>query len=97
MSVRLDMSGMDDFRKRMQDLSGTHRYQLSEILPDSFIEAHTKFPTLQALADAGGVKEPSDVNGEAFSQFVADNSEFSSYTEMLQAGYAEFAKGKLEL
>jgi hypothetical protein len=77
----------------MQKLSGTHEYALSEILPDKFVKTHTKYPTLQELA--GGVNEPSDVSSEAFSQFIADNSDFSSYTEMLQTGYAEFAKRKL--
>jgi hypothetical protein len=64
-------------------------------LPDKFVKAHTKYSTLQELVDAGGVNEPSDVNSEAFSEFIADNSDFSSYAEMLQAGYAEFVKRKL--
>ncbi len=93
--VKLDMSGMDRFKKKTEELSGTHNYSLSELLPDKFIEEHTKYSTLQALADAGGITEPADINSEAFSQFVADNSKFSSYTEMLQAGYAEFVKTKV--
>ena len=95
MPVKLDMSGMDRFKKKTEELAGTHNYSLSELLPDKFIEEHTKYSTLQALADAGGINEPADINSEAFSEFVADNSKFSSYTEMLQAGYAEFVKRKL--
>lgn len=97
MPVKLDMSGFDNFKKKLQELSGTHNYQLSELLPDEFVVKHTKYPTLQALCDAGGVNEASDIKSDSFSQFVADHSEFSSYTEMLQAGYAELAKRKLEL
>ena len=52
MPVKLDMSGLEKFKKKVQELSGTHRIPLSELLPDNF-------------------------------------------TAMLQAGYAEYAKRKL--
>jgi len=95
MPVKLDVSGLEKFKKKVQELSGTHRIPLPELLPDNFIAQHSEFPTLQALIDAGGVNEPSDINSEAFSDFVAKHSQFSSYTAMLQAGYAEYAKRKL--
>ena len=97
MPVKLDMSGLEKFKKKVQELSGTHQIPLSELLPDEFISQNTTSPTLQALVDAVNVNEPSDINSEAFSKFVADNSRFASYTEMLQAGYAEYAKRKLAL
>ena len=97
MPVKLDISGLEKFRKKVRELSGTHNYKLSELLPDEFVAKHTGYPTLQALCDAGGVNEPSDINSDAFSRFVAEHSQFSSYTEMLQAGYAEFARRKLKL
>ena len=97
MPVKLDISGLEKLKEKMQGLSGTHSIPLSELLPDEFMTRNTEFPNLQVMADAGGVNEPSDITSEAFSQFVSAHSRFSSYTEMLRAGYGEYAKRKLEL
>ena len=94
-SVKVDTSGMDRMRRNMQKLSGTHSVPLSELMPDTFMSSYTQFPTLKAMLEAGGIEDQEEIKGEAFSQFVAQNSQFGSWTEMLKKGYAEYAKRTL--
>ena len=96
MTVKLDMSGMDAFTKKLQDVAATQSVPLPELMPDEFMAKYTNYPNLQAMVDAGGVNAPEDFQSEAFSKFVSENSQFSGTEEMMQTAQAEYYKRKLD-
>jgi hypothetical protein len=86
---------MDRFKRNLSKLSGKHSVRFTELMPDSFMKKYTQFPNLQAMLDAGGIEEPAEINDEDFSQFVAEHSQFDGWREMLNKGFAEYAKRTL--
>ncbi len=94
-TVKVNTSGMDRFKRNMKKLSGEHSVRLTELMPDNFMSKYTQFPTLQSMLDAAGIEDPADIKAELFSQFVAHHSQFAGWSEMLKKGYAEYAKRTL--
>jgi hypothetical protein len=93
--VKLDMGGFDEFRKKLKKLEGKRDVPLSELMPDTFIRRNTKFQTLQAFLDAGGIEGQKDIGSQAFSKFIGTNSKFRNWDEMSQAAGTEWAKRQL--
>jgi hypothetical protein len=94
-SVKIDTSGMDRIRRNMQKLSGEHSVSFTELFPDTFMSSYTGFSNLKAMFDAGGIEDPEEIKSDAFSQFVAENSQFSSWDEMFRTAGVEYAKRTL--
>jgi hypothetical protein len=94
-TVKVNKSGIDRIKRNLQKLSGEHSVPMVELMTDTFMSRYTEFPNLQAMIDAGGIEDPVDINSEAFSQFVADHSQFAGWNEMLKKGFAEYAKRTL--
>jgi len=74
---------------------------LTELMPPKFIQRHTRFNDLQAMVDAApGAEEATTteesaafIQGEGWSRFVAENSDFDSWQDMIrQAGAERFKR-----
>lgn len=94
-TVKVDRSGMDRFKRNMKKLSGEHSVPLTELMPDTFMRTYTQFSTLQAMLEAGRIQDPTEIKSEAFSQFVSEHSQFAGWDEMFRKGYVEYAKRTL--
>lgn len=97
MTVKLDTSGADDFLRKLEKLKATERVSLHEMVSPAFVRKHSrsKFDSFQALIDASGIEEAEQVNGEAFSQFIARETDFADWNEMRQTAESEYLRGQL--
>jgi hypothetical protein len=98
----MEISGFDDLERNLQRLQwkaealdGTHDVPLPELMPDAFVRHHSRFDSLQALADASGIEEAEEIGGEKWNAFIAENTSFPDWTEMLKAATAERTARKL--
>lgn len=97
MSVKLDLSGWDDFKKKHEQSMKTPP-TLTELFPDKFISEHTDFQSLQQMLDASGLDNVDDFLGsEAWSQFVTSHSRFTGWQQMFETASAEWYKRQVGL
>lgn len=88
---------MGELTKKAHELEKGENVRLVDLLSDDFIRRHSKFQSFQAMADAGGIKNPEEINSEQFSQFVSAQTKFGGYQEMVQQATSEYIKSKLGL
>jgi hypothetical protein len=93
------MASLDDFQRKLRDLrrqaqpsGGAYVLPLTEVLPDHFIRQYTEFQSLQEMLDASGLDDPPDLDSDAWSQFVATRTYFSSWETMLKQAMAEWTR-----
>jgi hypothetical protein len=85
----------DDLKAKAEQASG--EVPITELMPDAFIQAHTHFQTLQEMADAGGIEDVSELGREAWSTFVASNSDTEGWDALLELAATEYMRRKLSL
>lgn len=107
--LRIEMKGFEaldrrlkELSKRVQELDGVNRVPLTELFPPTFIQQHSRFSSLESLIEASGFKIESqkdfeNIPDDVWDRFIATNTTFSSWHEMLQAATAEWVKSKLGL
>jgi len=101
MNVKFEWHG-DEVLRRIENATG--QVSLPDLFPASFMQAHTKFGTLDAMVtasqlvkdDATSEEPAAALQGEVWSQFVASNSTFSSWGEMMSAAATERLKKAFE-
>lgn len=54
----------------------------TQLFNDDFMRANTKFQTMDEMLERAGIEDVNDLHSERFSQFVADNTRFSSWEQM---------------
>jgi len=101
-----EMKGLDKVQKEIEKLQkkvkkvgGKQNVKLTELLPDSFIKKQSNYNSLQSMIDSSPkeINSEKDLDSEEWNKFIKENSKFSSWEEMLHAGYAEWVKKKLDL
>ncbi|MGI8838295.1 MAG: hypothetical protein ACR2H4_16900 [Pyrinomonadaceae bacterium] len=97
MSIEVDFSGLEKLQRKLRELEGDHNVPLPELMPDSFIRQHTNFQSLQAMLDAGGVKEDEDIDSDEFSEFIADRTRFKGWRDFCEFASSEWVGRQLEL
>ncbi len=103
--MEFKIDGMDDFqrnieelKRRAQELTTPRSVSLNEFLPPEFMKAHTKFDSIDAMFKASGTTmDPRDLFNEDkiaddWNAFVAANSNFKDWVDMLSHGNAERVK-----
>lgn len=107
----MKIKGSDELRRKFQDLSqkakdsaaAPERVKLDQLLPTEFMQRHTKFGSIDAMFKASGMQmNPLDVFSEEkiapdWDAFVAENSSFSNWRDMLAHAVTERTKRKLGL
>ncbi len=85
--------------RRMADnaraLEGTQSVPMEELMPAPFVQRHSKFASFQEMTDAGGVKDQNDFEGEVWNDFVAENTTFASWEDMVQQAGGEWVSRKI--
>jgi hypothetical protein len=93
--VKVDTSGLEKFRKKVEAISGEQSLPLNELMPDSFMRKYTKFETLQSMVDAAEINSPEEFQSDRWNQFVAEHTQFANWQEMNQVAAVEWYKRKL--
>jgi hypothetical protein len=100
----MEIRGLDQLQRRLRELErnaraleGSNQVPISELLPDSFVSRHSRFPTASAMLTAGGAEDESDLASDAWDEFIRQETTFSGWEEMCQTAAAEWTQRKLGL
>jgi len=66
-------------------------------MPESFMAAYTEFKTLQEMVNAGGIDSPDDLKTDEWNTFVAEHTQFDSWSSMLKKAGTLRLKRKLNI
>jgi len=102
MDFKVDLSGLDELKRRLRKLDGSHDVPLNELLNPEFMLKYTHFSSFQDMLDHSGysVKTPEDIKvipDAPWDAFISANSTFATWHEMQKAAAAEWAKKQLGL
>jgi len=102
MDFKFDLSGLDELQRRVKRLDGSHDVPMVEPLTAEFMVQHTCFSSFQDMLDRSGyvVKTSEDfkaIPDAPWDAFIAANSTFPDWHEMLEAATAAWAKRQLSL
>jgi hypothetical protein len=101
MDFKVDLSGLDELQRRLTKLGDPHDVPMIELLNPGFMTKHTHFRSFEDMLGHSGcsVKMPEDfkIPDAPWDAFIAANSTFTSWHEMLEAAAAEWGKGQLGL
>lgn len=86
---------LEKLKERALQLHGKHQVPLVELMPESFIQRHSNFKTLQEMFDASGFQQADDFSSDVGNAFIAQNTSFSSWSEMIDAASREWIKRQL--
>ena len=84
------------FQRGVERIRGEQSVSAEDLFPDDFIRGHTNFHTLQAFFGAGSVKDDEDTKTEAFNKFVANNTQFDNWIEMLTIAQANWIRRQMK-
>lgn len=93
--VTVKTTKLKELQKKSRDLHGQSEVALPELMNDEFMRKYTDFQTLQAMFDASFVENAEEIGGDQFSKFIALNTRFGNWEEMLKTAGVEY--GKLQL
>src|SRR5947209_17137877 len=104
MPVKFEWHG-DELIRRMQDAlsQATGQVSLPELMPSAFMQKHTKFSSLEDMLSASKLAKEEATAEELgpilqspeWNQFVAANSSFASWQDMIKAAGVERVKKAL--
>ncbi len=97
MRIDVDTGVLDEFKDRMTGINESIDVPLTDLLPDSFIQANTDFDSFQALVDASGIQDESGFESEQFSQFIRDHSDLDGWHDLLEKATTEYIGGQVGL
>jgi hypothetical protein len=105
-AMRFESSGFDDMQRTFEklerdaeELDDTHSVPIVELMPENFMQEHTKFASIQAMADAAEAQEilksEEDYDKPEWNDFVKGRTDFESWEEMKETAGAEWVQRKL--
>lgn len=91
--AEFDDRGFKEVWKRLQRMKAPTEVPLDELMSETFMTRHTKYPSFHAFLEAVGVDSLEKLQAISdnpasypdFDRFVAANSQFGSFSEMVQA------------
>ena len=102
----IEFDGFDEFSKKVDELKesaesiqGT-QLPLGELLTPGFLAKHTRFLSVDEMFEASGFKvETADdfekIPDEEWTNFIEQNTPFATWSDMLSAAAAEWARKRL--
>lgn len=97
MDMYYDNRKLKELQRKLKSIDGQHEVPLTELLPDTFVQRHTDFQTLQAMIYASGIEKEEEFGSENFSKFISTHTQFSNWDKMLEIATTEYVKRKLGL
>lgn len=98
----MEIRGLDQLQRRLRELErnaraleGSNKVPIDELLPDSFVSRHSRFPSASAMLAAGGVEDESDLTSDAWNEFIRQETTFGGWQEMCQDAASEWTRRKL--
>lgn len=101
------MNGFDELsnklnkmQKGVEEINNQEKVSFDELFTDDFMEEHTKFQTLDSFFEASGFDVSSSeafaaIPDEDMDKFVAENSEFDTWEDMLSTAGQEYMLKKM--
>ena len=85
----IDMRGLDKFRKKAEELSGTNHVKLSDLFNVGFMRKNTSFNSVEEMFEKSGleIKNEEDIkkNQEVWDEFIKTNTNYAGWVAMLKA------------
>jgi len=103
------IEGLDELQRRLEEMSnkakeieGEHSVPVTDLLTPEFLSDCSAFSTVEELFEASGfnIKSQEDVEAIPENQwewFIQQNTSYTSWSEMLQAAGAIWARNKMGL
>jgi hypothetical protein len=103
----MKIKGIDEVQRRLRQLSeraqaldGTHEVSVNEILTPDFIQAHTRYASVDEWFEASPFKiatteDFAAIPDEHWNDYVRTTTDFESWQEMLEAAGAQYVQAKL--
>jgi len=93
---------LNDLSKRVEELSGEHSIPLSDLLTTGFMHLHSKYLSAEDFFKAGGFEFNSQEEFEKIpevelDQHIQSNTNFLTWSEMLDEAVKDYMTNKLEL
>ena len=101
------MTGFDELsnalskmQKGVEEINEQGKASFAELFTDSFMKEHTKFKTMDSFLEATGFDVSSSeafaaIPDEDMDKFVAENSDFDSWGDMLSTAGQEYMLKKM--
>lgn len=88
---------LDKAAKQVQDLEGTRSIPLEELLTKNFLDKYTNFNSLDELLEKYSINNDEDLenNIELLDSEVKNNSNFSSWHEMLETATLKYCEEQI--
>lgn len=91
---------LKQLQKNAKKLSNTKQVSFKELFPNSFMKKYTSFSSMEELLDKSGfdVKSTEDfkaIPADLLDKYIASNTKFKSWEEMLEKATSQYAMKKL--
>lgn len=101
MDFEIDTSGFDELMDKFEELEGSNKVTLNELFPEEFMKNYTEFKDLDELQEESDFEIDSEedfknIPDEDWDEFIDENTEFSSWEEMLSKGTKLWTKKQLD-
>lgn len=92
--------GLNELKRRLQELDGEHSIPFSELFPPDLIQKHTSFETIQDLIDQSGfhVETKDDferIPDDEWDEYIRQVSDFESWQSMINEAAQVYIVRKL--
>jgi len=103
----MKIKGLDEVQRNLRKLSeraqalhGTHSVRVEEILTPDFVQAHTRYGSVDEWFAASPFKietreDLEAIPDEAWGEYVRTTTDFDAWQEMLEAAGAHYVQAKL--
>ena len=85
--MSFEMKGLDDLKKKVQELEKTEEVSFSELFDQDFMRENTTFASIEEMFEKSGFKidSPQDfeaVPSNSWDEYVRSNTEFDDWEQM---------------
>lgn len=97
-NIHFNLSGLNNLSKKLNSISGSHTYKMSEIITDEFVRQNSHFNSLDEFMLSCGIHNSEEFKAfpeNEMDKFVQVNTHFSSWQEMLKTASTEHIKRQL--
>lgn len=96
MKFKMELSGLKRLQRNARALHGSHQVKLVDLFDGAFMQANTRFSSLQQMLDESGIEDftaASDANKDDIVRKLAPR--FSNWQEFLRAATVEYTKKQI--
>lgn len=96
----MKINSLSKLEKNISKVSGTHEYNLTEILSNKFIQTNTPFNDYQDLINKSGIKSDAKTfeelcDNEKLNKFIEEKTKFNNFHEMCVSASKEYITNQI--